>query len=243
MVKVVVFTSIMMDPMQSSSPIDLPGPFEQIPGFDYVMITNVPNPDKVFGNTGWKKIVVMEPPEGNIPKMGRYGIYANRFFKWHPEYVFGENYDVAIYVDGFQVPDPSMGAQWHAAAEDVMRDKALIQSPHPATRCTYNELDMIVISHKETRQKMDAVKIMIQSQGFPINVGLYWNGCYVYRLNTPEVQKMRADLWKDMLIYTYRDQALWMYELWKNNSLHQIAPLDLASMVIKVDSDANHMYV
>lgn len=242
MVRVVVFTSIMCDPTSQPVPIDVPGQFDQIPGFDYVMITNVPNPEEAYGNTGWKKIVVKQPPDGSVPKSGPYGIYANRFFKWHPEHVFGDMYDVAIYVDGFQVPNPKMAEQWRALAEDVMRD-GIIQSPHQARDCTYAEADAIVQVNKDTRQRMEAVKIMLRSQGFPQNLGLYWNGCYVYKLNTPAVQKLRADLWRDMLIYTYRDQALMMYELWKNDMIGQVRKHNLASMVVNVDSDANHRYV
>jgi hypothetical protein len=90
---------------------------------------------------------------------------------------------------------------------------------------------------------MNKTTAYLKSMGFPENKSLMWNGCYMYKARTAIIQKVWNDLWKDMLQYTYRDQALLMYEIWKNDALEEWAICNLYRMVCRVDSDQNHVYV
>lgn len=250
--RVVVFTAIMVDPNDPNpKPIDTPGPFDKIPGMDYILLTNVPNAHQVFKNTSWTIRPVTPPPE-HVPKR-HYAIYANRYYKWHPAQTFPD-YHVAIYVDGFQVPDASKASVWWRLAKDTMHplDRetlqdspvCIIQCKHPTNDCIYKELRSIVNARKDTAARMMAVNLYLESNGFPKDIGLMWNGCYVLALHkNPLITKLFNDLYEDMIIYTYRDQSLYMYHLYKNrvNDYYVSAPLD--KIVKDVDTNKNHIYI
>jgi hypothetical protein len=242
--KVVVFTSIMVN-HPSDTPIDNPSMFTLIPGWDYVLVTNITSP--VYNDSGWinGSIMHMEPPKEEMPDRNHkhWSIYANRWCKWHPDTLFPE-YDYIIYVDGFQVPDVSKLYEWYGLIQYLSKQKkSIIQSAHNTQNCIYQQHRAIVSCKKDTRDAMNKTTAYLKSMGFPENKSLMWNGCYIYKARTAIIQKVWNDLWKDMLQYTYRDQALLMYEIWKNDALEEWAICNLYRMVCRVDSDQNHVYV
>jgi hypothetical protein len=241
--KVVVFTAIMMN-HSLDTPIDNPKMFTLIPEWDYVLVTNITLP--VFNQSGWIKgsIMHMEPPKEEMPDRNHkyWSIYANRWCKWHPDILFPE-YDYIIYVDGFQVPDISKLHEWYKLVQSLSTKKSIIQSLHNKHNCIYQEHLAIVKCKKDTKEAIHKITSYLISMGFPENTKLLWNGCYIYKAHSILIQKVWNDLWKDMLLYTYRDQALLMYEIWKNDALDEWAMHNLYDMVIKVDTDYNHIYV
>jgi hypothetical protein len=242
--KVVVFTAIMAnDP--SDKPIDNPTMFTLIPGWDYVLVTNVTSP--VYNDSGWinGSIIHMEPPKEEMPDRNHkhWCIYANRWCKWHPDRLFPE-YDYIIYVDGFQVPDVSKQYEWYGLIQYLSEQKkSIIQSVHNKQNCIYEEHRAIVACKKDTKEAIHKTTSYLIRMEFPKNTTLLWNGCYIYKAHSILIQKVWDDLWKDILLYTYRDQALLMYEIWKNNALEEWAMYHLHHMVSHVDSDHNHVYV
>jgi hypothetical protein len=238
-IKVVVFTAVFNDYV----PIDRPRLFEKIPGWDYVLFTNLD--PHVFGETAWTIKQVPFPNEvANLP--GKY-IYANRYYKWKPHLHFDSaQYDVAIYVDGFQVPNAQYANIWRQYATYVAdpANPPLIQCPHPANDCIYKELVSIVNARKDTAPRMDAVRQYLKTAGFPTGIGLLWNGCYVTRLaDGGRISQLWRSLWEDMLIFTYRDQSLWMYQLWRHNAIDLITRAPLDQYVAQIDSNLNHVYL
>lgn len=238
--RVVVFTAIMVDPNRLGPPIDIPEQFTKIPQFDYILFTNTPNH---FKNTSWT-IKHVDPPTDEIPK-DHFAIYANRYYKWRPHVLFKDTYDVAIYVDGWQIPNPKHQDVWCKYARQVMDPSnpiCIIQCPHPVNQCIYNELTSIVNARKDTFEKMAGLRMYLQSQNFPTNQGLFWNGCYLFAVKkqNKKLQQVMQDLWNDMILYTYRDQSMYMYHLWKNNAMYLVGKAhDLEDIVSTVDPTAN----
>ena len=243
--KIVVFTSIMANNPLDNKPIDTPKMFKTIPGWDYVLLTNITLP--IFNKSGWIKgsIVHMEPPKEEMPDRNHkhWSIYANRWCKWHPDKLFPQ-YDYIIYVDGFQVPNISKMEEWFTVIRQFSnKNESIIQSLHNKHSCIYKEHQSIVINKKDTQDAMDKTSAYIRSMGFPENKILLWNGSYIYKARCPIVQKVWNDLWNDMLIYTYRDQALLVYEIWKNDAFNKWYIHNLHNMVGNVDSNRNHVYL
>lgn len=243
-----MFTAIMVKDPAKDRPIDTPGPFRRIIGFDYVLFTNVQNAKAVFANSGWTDIREQEPPPEDMPRRSKRGwpIYANRWFKWHPDRVFLD-YDVAIYVDGFQVPHPELRHEWWRFVRALCDDPdpktpRLVHSPHHANKCIYDEQRAIVRSNKDTAARMSAVTAYVRSHGYPANAGLLWNGCYIYRLGCPKIKALFDSLWEDMVVFTYRDQSLYMFEIWKTGAFSSIGAAPLDKMVMSVDTNHNHVY-
>lgn len=242
--KIVVFTSIMVN-TASDKPIDTPKMFRMIPGWDYVLLTNITAP--LFNKSGWinGSIVHMEPPKEEMPDRNhkRWSIYANRWCKWHPDRLFPQ-YDYIIYVDGFQVPNILKLEQWYTIIQEFSnQNKSIVQSLHNANSCIYKEHQAIIMCKKDTKEAIDKTTKYISSMGFPENNQLLWNGCYIYKARSSVIQKVWNHLWEDMLIYTYRDQALLVYEIWRNNAFDEWMIHNLYNMVSNVDSNNNHIYV
>lgn len=243
--KVVVFTAIMVKDPIKDLPIDCPTTFKQIPNWDYVLITNIINGPTVFKNSGWKTIRVLEPPEEIMPCRNRKGweIYANRWCKWHPDILFNE-YDIIIYVDGFQAPDYDKKDEWIQLTNQLVQEEySILQGFHSKDiNCIYKEHSNIIKCNKDTYQNILKVTKYVKVMGYPENNGLFWNGCYIYKSRSKEIQKVWADLWADMLLYTYRDQSLLMFEIWRNNAFNLWGNAPLHDIIKNVDSDRNHTY-
>ncbi len=249
--KVVVYTAIMVNNPESDKPIDLPCDFDLISGWDYVLLTNIKNGKQVFHNSGWRKgeIREIDPPENDMPIKSRRGwqIYAARWCKWHPDYFFSD-YDFVIWVDGWQVPDFNKKDNWYFIIKDMFnkynnndpKTPLIVNDIHKKNKCIYEEHDAIVFCHKDTNVNMLKVSKYVKTMGYPKDLGLFWTGCYIYKTNSKLIQQVFKNLWEDMLLYTYRDQALLMFEIWRNKSLNNWGNAPLNNLIKAVDTDGNH---
>jgi hypothetical protein len=250
--KVVVFTAIMVKDPLKDKPIDNPSDFNIIPGWDYVLLTNIHNGKEVFKNSGWNKgeIRIIEPPEEDMPSRNsnKWEIYAARWFKWHPDKIFGD-YDIVIWVDGWQIINYNKINEIYELINNTWKDLqvndsiVLLQDIHPKNNCIYDEHKYIIECKKDTYFNILKVTKYIKTMRCPKDIGLYWTGCYIYKTNSQIFQNISNDLWNDMLLYTYRDQALLTYELWRNNALDKWKPTPLNKLVIAVDTNNNHHYI
>ena len=240
--KIAVYTAI----FNATNPIDKPGTFQKLPGVDYFLFTNLD--PKIFNNTSWTVKQVPIPLE-HIPKQDdkRKYIYCNRYYKWHPHIVLAE-YDIIMYIDGFQIPDASKHEAWYRMFTMLYQNPSiyLVANPHPTCKCAYREAEMVVICKKDDPLRMDILTDYFSSLQFPKDYGLFWNGCFIFK-NTPKktnpIAAVYASLWDDMVKFTYRDQPLFMVNIWKNNARGFIAIADLETMVRNVDSNHNHVYI
>ena len=244
--KVVVYTAIMAKDPKSDIPLDMPGQFTRIPGWDYILITNHINGKKIFKTSGWNQcdIRIMSPPDDEMPPKSRRGeaIYAARWCKWHPDSLFS-NYDVAIWVDGWKIPDFNQVDNWYTLVDSVYNQTNsydIVFDKHDKNKCVYEEHKSIIFCEKDTYSNILKTTKYVKTMGFPTDYGVFWTGCYIYRIGSKYVGKVMKDLWDDMLIYTYRDQALLTYEIWRNAALDIWGTAPLARMVIPICTDQNH---
>ena len=238
--KICVFTGV----FNEQRPIDTPGVFSKIPGWDYILLTNLPA--SAFGDTSWH-IKQIDIPWNTIPKHPSYAkyIYANRYFKWHPQSVFSD-YDVVIYVDGFQAPDPDAIDEWRRLIHTVSAPDTctpVVHSPHPKNTCIYQEAREIVSARKDTKERMMNVETYLKSVNYPTYRGLFWNGCYVLNVKHRRVADIWEDLWQHMIKFSYRDQSLYKYVLWKNQADDMVHVYPLTRIVKDLCyTNFNHMY-
>lgn len=220
--KVAVFSALFAD----GCPEDIPESFDKIPGWDYILFTNC-DPG-YFPDTTWSIRAVPLPSPSVIPcgeTVSRQKfIYANRFYKWHPQEQLSD-YDVVIYIDSPKVLNVQYADLWKTYANYVyeQRDgRSIIQGPAQHNNTIYEEVDLIVRCRKARAEHAQIVRCFLQSQGCP-NLNIVWNGCYVLNNKCPDVRRVFEQLWKDMCtVPCYRDQVLYVYEFWKLNVLHRI---------------------
>jgi hypothetical protein len=228
-----------------TEPCDTPPQFQKIPGIDYILLTNISNGTEIFKDSSWD-VKIVETPTG-LPKAFR-RVYANRWYKWHPSSVFGDTYDVVIYVDGWKYPIPNYADLWMLLAKtcvDPQTKIALYQDIHECRQCIYEELAAVIYLKKDTFEHMKAIELYLLSEQFPEKYGLLSNSCYVYAVRkNPSIEKMWDNLWNDMLIFGYRDQVLYMYHLWKSEMQPHIMQVPLRSMIDGFCTSTNgHTYI
>lgn len=234
--KVCVFTGI----FSKDAPFECPGVFPRIQGWDYVMLTN--SDPASFPASSWDIRQVPLPDE--VRALNRRYIYANRYYKWHPQQVLSE-YDVVIYTDGMYAVNASCEAEWRRLADLVHSGAySIIQQKHQHRACAYAESDAIVDCRKDTRPRMDAVKAHMSASHYPPRSGLYWNAVYVLNNRCELIKQAWAELWEDMKRMSYRDQPLYAFHVWKHGLKDRIHLATLEPMLsTQVHTDVHHHYL
>ena len=69
----------------------------------------------------------------------------------------------------------------------------------------------------ETKESMSKVKTFLESEKFPKNYGLWETQIQLRSLKNDKLNKICEELYELMKIFSYRDQSLLSYVLWKNN--------------------------
>jgi hypothetical protein len=224
-------------------PIDKPGIFATIDDWEYILFTNLSK--ESFGQTSW---TIKHMPVPDICKsLSKQYIYANRYYKWK-SHIFLKDYDVVIYVDGFQIPNPENKNTWINLVNRVAlstNPPLIIADHYSPKKCAYLEMKLIVQAKKDTMENMKNLYYSFRSVNYPDDFGLFWNGCFIYRQHDQRPIPIWEELWTYMIKWTYRDQALYPFIMWKQKvdakKLFYLADLD--KIVTKTDSNHNHIYV
>lgn len=234
--KVCVFTGI----FSKDAPFECPGQFPKIQGWDYVMLTN--SDPAGFPECSWDIRQVPLPEE--VKPLNRRYIYANRYYKWHPQEALSD-YDVVIYTDGMYAVNAGFEAEWRRLAELVHSGTySIVQQKHQHRVCAYAESDAIVDCRKDTRPRMEAVKAYMAGAKYPRASGLYWNAVYVLNNRCERVKQAWRDMWEDMKRLSYRDQPLYAFHVWRHGLADRIHLATLEPMLLTlVHTDVHHHYL
>ena len=119
-------------------------------------------------------------------------------------------YETAIYVDSYM--EPNINKPWADLDKNLLNLK-----PHKRRSCVYDEFSYIVRFARDTKENMEKVKEFLKGEDFPENFGLWENNVFLRPLKNERVNKICEELYDLMKIYSYRDQTLLSYVLWKNN--------------------------
>jgi len=182
-------------------PFESPKVNNKLAGWDYVLFSNIEEITRNDSFQGWK--VIKKPLINNHP------IYTAKYYKW---LILKElpKYDRAIYVDSYL--EPTFDKPW-----DSLNESCFYLNPHPKRNCIYSELPKIASFRRDTKANMERVRKFLEEQGFPKEFGLW--GTYIFNrsLKSPLANKICEELYDLMKVYSYRDQSMLSYVLWKNN--------------------------
>jgi len=184
----------------NKAPFENPKVLKPIKGWDYFIFSNIEEIVKEEIFNGWR--VMPRDLISNHP------IYTAKYYKYHIHKEL-PNYSKAIYVDAWL--NPNSDKDWDRLEEPFYLKK------HQKRDCIFQELRAIAKFARDTKQNMDKVKDFLESQSFPKNYGLWETQIQLRCLKNKKVNKICEDLYNLMKNYSYRDQSLLSYVLWKNN--------------------------
>ena len=193
---------------------------------DYYAITDFEIPE----DSMWKRIDVADYKS---ELQGMDNVLKNRFFKMHPEKVFGD-YRFSVYVDGNIRICTDM-------TEYINRisDCGVSMFLHAQRQCVYDEARACVNMGKATKEEVDRQISHLKNEGMPENYGLPTCNVIVREHNKPRCIKMMNDWWDEFNKHVKRDQRSFPLVLYKNN----IKPENMATLGYNVYRDDSFEFV
>lgn len=208
-------------------------------GIEYIMITDQ-WPNEIEKN-GWKLMRLPSNLQINVSRCEN--IYKSKYCKWMAHHIpdIRTRFDYMIWVDAHAYLKKQY---WLKLLPCLLQEKTAYWTlPHPSRKCIYEELKAIVACKKDSQTHMMRVKQFLESQKFPRNEGLYHNGCFFRSLNNEKLNSVMDLLWLSMRQYTYRDQALLKYAMWKLHWYDVKLGSGSCSLAFSSNGCSNHFYV
>jgi hypothetical protein len=184
----------------NGSPFENPRVKSPLKGWDYFIFSNISEINRQEFFNGWK--VMPRKLISNHP------IYTAKYYKYHIHRELPE-YNRSIYVDAWL--NPNSQKDWDSLQEPFYLKRHLNRS------CIYDELRAITKFRRDTKENMQKVKSFLEAEGFPKGYGLWETQIQSRDLKNKEVNKICEDLYNLMENFSYRDQTMLSYILWKNN--------------------------
>ncbi len=196
--------------------IDIPGKFPKLTEFDYFLFTNIPNLEKKISTSWTIKHLNVDSKHPAIIK-SRYPKFQG--WKLLPEY------DIIIYCDAYLRPINQLNIWTQLVQQTLNSPNGLVQSKHPIRNCPYAECLECITAKKDTKERLHKTIKMFEGEKIPKNCGLWENVSFCYHTKNVKVQTLFDNLWKlyDKHEYTYRDQPLYQFIIYKTGILPEIA--------------------
>ena len=197
--KIAVYTCVFGNYDQIVEPLCYPD------NIDYYVITD----NKSFDSEKWKSV--------DAEKFSEYtqnlsNVEKNRWFKMHPERVFGHEYRYSIYIDGNILPVTDF-------TEFVNRlgDVGIAMFAHRYNDCVYQEaLNNYYLIKKVPSEEITKQVEYLRAANMPEHYGMTTCNVIVRDHENPIVLKLMNDWWKEFMTNCRRDQLSFPYVAWKN---------------------------
>ena len=181
--------------------VDQPAIAQKVSGWDYILFTNVRT--------------LLEEEKNWVPRkmdlINNSAVYTAKYCKWMAHTMIPE-YDTVVWVDGYLSPNPAMN--WDLFDADLK----IGLKPHPSkSECVYKELRAVVDYQKDSRRRMKRLKKFLHKERMPADYGLYETNIYGRTLKDSRLNQILEKMYELMEEFTYRDQVILPYVLWKNN--------------------------
>lgn len=134
---------------------------------------------------------------------------------------FWTHYDVSIYIDG----SFAIGCDLDDLLEQAKGFDCVFVS-HPQRRCAYTEGNACVTLGKDSEQTISKQLNFYKSRELPFNYGMISSGIMI-RWHNKKVRTFCETWWKQLQMFSHRDQVSWPYAIWKHQELsYSILPWD-----------------
>lgn len=138
-------------------------------------------------------------------------IRNSRWHKTHPHELF-QKYEESIWIDSnINILTDYIFTLIKNTKKDFLTPK------HFKNNCIYEELKFIVKCHKDSEHNMQVLDDLFTNEGMPHKLGAPETNLLYRRHNNKSIIKI-MNMWWDMIEkYSSRDQASFMYVIWKNH--------------------------
>lgn len=178
-------------------------PYIKPDNIDYVQYTDVHNKNDIW--------LCKDIPQDILKRFD--GGMVNRYIKFHPYELFGNDYDYAIYIDGNITVISDLSVMTELVNEKV----GLAFHKHCARDCIYEEIKACKILNKGNHQKLKKQCDHYKKEGFPSFFGMIEGNLIIYDLKNNCAKELTNQLWEEVLASdSGRDQIAWPYIFWKN---------------------------
>ncbi len=141
------------------------------------------------------------------------GVLANRFVKFHPNEIIGDEFDYSIYVDG----NIRIVGDITTLIDAVNPKTGLALHRHRQRNSVFDEVEVCKILKKGNVEKLSEQAKKYKEKGFPAAFGLYECNVIVSDLHNKMAKKLLDDWWQEFLeSESMRDQIALPYVVWKN---------------------------
>lgn len=178
-------------------------PLLKFDNIDYIAFTD----NKEEDNKEWK---IKDIPE-NVKKINN-NVLINRYIKFHPYELFGQDYDFSIYVDGNIKIVSNLKDMIYAVNEKT----GLAMHRHYLREDISNEIETCRILKKGNYEKLKEQVDNYKKEGFPDNFGMLECGVIVSHLKNKKGNEILNSWWGEFQkSESKRDQIALPYIIWK----------------------------
>ena len=134
----------------------------------------------------------------------------NRYHKFFPYKVLSE-YTDSIYIDSnINILSAKLSKIINRRNQDFLLPR------HFCNECIYDELDKIVEDKKDTAEHMAVLREKYEAEKMPHHLGFAENNVLYRKHSADWLQPIMEQWWNMLQQYSKRDQASFVYVLWKN---------------------------
>ncbi|EIZ3786859.1 DUF616 domain-containing protein, partial [Escherichia coli] len=167
---------------------------------EYICFTDI----ECNNNLGWKIVKVSN--FSSTPAM------MNRYYKLHPHCYFS-NYDASLYVDA----NIKIKSNLNLFFEKYIAKGDFLIPQHEQRNCIFKEAKECIVLKKGNEKIITRQMLNYKKDGMPVGYGLGENNILFRKHNAPEIKKIMADWWEELVKESQRDQLSLAYVMWKNN--------------------------
>jgi hypothetical protein len=145
-----------------------------------------------------------------------------RWHKVHPHRLLPD-YDQSLYLDAnILIKDRIL-----PLFDEALREQPLALFRHPARDCAYEEAEAVKRMRYDDRAIVDAQMAFYRAHGVPPHAGLHFGGVQFRRHLDPKVADLLEDWWRQLKIFSHRDQLSLDFMLRR----HGLAVADLPGQI------------
>lgn len=176
--------------------------FDHKDEYDYVLIC-----DNNFHVDAWECLSIFFKNDDGLSDAKK-----ARYLKTHAHNLFGDKYDVVVYVDASTLIDERLYEHI-----EKYKDAPITFINDNSIQCVYDEIMACYYAKKETPQQLLELYDKYSRENYPKNNGLFDTNVIIMHHNDPRVIDLMDKWWGEILANSHKDKLSINYTIWKHH--------------------------